>query len=166
MKKESGIRGSHPSDAAMIMVRRGKNCFLLTFERIFAIIVSANVRGDAMYNIEFYETVDGVSELWDFLDDLQRKSSTNKDARIQHKQISQYIQLLADHGTRLGENITKHLDEDIWELRPGNNRVLYFFHKENTFVLLHQFRKKTQKTPRREIEKAKSERDDWISRKG
>jgi hypothetical protein len=35
-----------------------------------------------------------------------------------------------------------------------------------TYVLLHQFRKKTQKTPRREIEKAKAERDDWISRKG
>ena len=119
-----------------------------------------------MYNIEFYETTDGVSELGDFLDDLQKRSTTNKDARVQHKQISQYIQLLADHGTRLGENITKHLDEDIWELRPGSNRVLYFYHKENTFVLLHQFRKKTQKTPRREIDKAKSERDDWISRKG
>ena len=118
-----------------------------------------------MYNIEFYETADGVSELWDFLDDLQKRSTTNKDARVQHKQISQYIQLLADHGTRLGENITKHLDEDIWELRPGSNRVLYFYHKENTFVLLHQFCKKTQKTPRREIDKAKSERDDWISRK-
>ena len=123
------------------------------------------MKGDTMYNIEFYETADGVSELWDFLDDLQKRSTTNKDARIQHKQISQYIQLLADHGTRLGENITKHLDEDIWELRPGSNRVLYFYHKENTFVLLHQFRKKTQKTPRREIDKAKSERDDWISRK-
>ena len=76
-----------------------------------------------------------------------------------------YIQLLEDHGTRLGENITKHLEEDIWELRPGNNRVLYFYHRDDTYVLLHQFRKKTQKTPRREIEKAKAERDDWIFRK-
>ena len=118
-----------------------------------------------MFNIEFYETADGVSELWNFLDDLQRKASTNKDARIQHKQITQYIQLLEDHGTRLGENITKHLEEDIWELRPGNNRVLYFYHRDDTYVLLHQFRKKTQKTPRREIEKAKAERDDWIFRK-
>ena len=59
-----------------------------------------------------------------------------------------------------------HLEEDIWELRPGNNRVLYFYHRDDTYVLLHQFRKKTQKTPRREIEKAKSERDDWIARKG
>ncbi len=63
-----------------------------------------------MFNIEFYSTADDVSELWDFLDDLQQKALTNKDARIQHKQITQYIQLLADHGTRLGENITKHLE--------------------------------------------------------
>ena len=119
-----------------------------------------------MFKIEFYETADGVSELWDFLDGLQKKSLTSKDARVQHKQIAQYIQLLADHGTRLGENITKHLEDGIWELRPGNNRVLYFFHRDNTVILLHQFRKKTQKTPRREIEKAKTERDDWIRRKG
>lgn len=116
-------------------------------------------------NIEFYSTADGNSELWDFLDDLQQCATTSKDARIQHKQIVQYIQLLEDHGTRLGENITKHLDDGIWELRPGNNRVLYFFFKDDTFVLLHQFRKKTRKTPPREIEKAKAERADWISRK-
>lgn len=103
-----------------------------------------------MFNIEFYSTADGVSELWDFLDDLQKKAVTNKDARIQHKQITQYIQLLEDHGTRLGEPVTKHLEEDIWELRPGNNRVLFFYHKDNTYVLLHQFRKKTQKAPRQE----------------
>lgn len=119
-----------------------------------------------MYNIEFYSTADGTSELWNFLDDLQQKALTNKDARIQHKQIAQYIQLLQDHGTRLGKNITKNVDEDIWELRPGNNRVFYFFHRDNTYVLLHHFRKKTQKTPRREIERAKAERDDWIARKG
>ncbi len=119
-----------------------------------------------MFQIEFYSTPEGTSELWDFLDRLQQKSTKNKDARIQHKQIIMYIQLLADYGTQLGENITKHIEDGIWELRPGNNRILYFFHRDNTYVLLHQFRKKTQKTPRREIEKAKSERDDWISRKG
>jgi phage-related protein len=118
-----------------------------------------------MFKIEFYSTADGTSELWDFLDDLQQRSIKSKDARIQHKQIAMYIQLLEDHGTQLGENITKHLEENIWELRPGNNRVLYFYHKDDTYVLLHQFRKKTQKTPRREIEKAKAERDDWIARK-
>ena len=100
-----------------------------------------------MYNIEFYEDANGHSELWDFLEELRLKAATNKDARIQLKQISLYIQFLEDNGTRLNENITKHLDDDIWELRPGNNRVLYFYFKDDTFVLLHQFRKKTQKTP-------------------
>ena len=110
-----------------------------------------------MYNIEFYEDSNGRSELWEFLESLRVKAATNKDARIQYKQISLYIQLLEDNGTRLNENITKHLDDDIWELRPGNNRVLYFYFKNDTFVLLHQFRKKTQKTPKREIERAKAE---------
>ena len=119
-----------------------------------------------MHTIKFYSNADGISDLWNFLDNLQKKALTNKNARIQHKQITQYIQLLEDHGTRLGENITKHLEEDIWELRPGNNRVLFFYHKNDTYVLLHLFRKKTQKTPRREIEKAKAERNDWIARKG
>ncbi len=98
-----------------------------------------------MYNIEFYEDSNGKSELWEFLESLRIKAATNKDARIQYKQISLYIQLLEDNGTRLNENITKHLDDDIWELRPGNNRVLYFYFKDDTFVLLHQFRKKLKK---------------------
>ena len=118
-----------------------------------------------MYNIEFYSTREGRSDLWNYLDELQKKALTNKDARIQHKQIVQYIQLLEDHGTMLGTNITKHITEDIWELRPGNNRILYFFFRDNTFVLLHLFRKKTQNTPKQEIEKAKSERNDWLRQK-
>ena len=117
-----------------------------------------------MYNVDFYRTVDGFSDVESLLNDLEQRALTNKDARIQHKQISQYIQFLADHGTRLGENITKHLDGEIWELRPGNNRVLFFYFKDNTYVLLHHFRKKTRKTPKREIDKAKSEMLDWIFR--
>ena len=98
-----------------------------------------------MYTVEFYEDANGVSELWNFLEELRVKSATSKDARIQHKQIALYIQLLQDNGTRLPENITKHLVEDIGELRPGNNRVFYFCWQENKFVLLHQFRKNRRK---------------------
>ncbi len=118
-----------------------------------------------MYTVEFYEKANGESELWDFLENLREKSATNKDARIQYKQISLYIQLLQDNGTRLPAEVTKHIIDDIWELRPGHNRVLYFYFKDKTFVLLHQFRKKTQKTPQREIDKAVSERNDYLSRK-
>ena len=117
-----------------------------------------------MFTVEFYETRDGKSELWDYLEELRIKSTNSKDARIQYNQISLYIDLLQKKGTRLPQNITKHIEDDIWELRPGNNRVLYFYHKNRRFVLLHHFRKKTQKTPRKEIDKAKAEIRDYLER--
>lgn len=118
-----------------------------------------------MYEIEFYETEDGKCPIWDFLEALRLKAPTNKDARIQHKQASLHIELLQQNGTHMNAEITKHLDDGIWELRPGNNRVFYFFYQNDTYVLLHQFRKKSQKTPKREIEKAKAERNDYLRRK-
>jgi len=118
-----------------------------------------------MFEIEFYEKTDGQSELWDFLEGLRLKSPTSKNARIQHKQISLYIQLLKDNGTNLPENVTKHLGGNLWELRPGFNRIFYFYYNKNTFVLLHHFRKKSQKTPRRELDKAKAEINDYLTRK-
>jgi len=98
------------------------------------------------YNIIFYEKENGKSEIWDFLENLRKKSATNKDARIQYKQAILYINLLQNNGTTLPDTITKHIDE-------------------NNFILLHHFRKKTQKTPRHEIAKAKAERDDYLSQK-
>ncbi len=118
-----------------------------------------------MYRIEFYEQEDGKSELWEFLEEMRIKSDFSKDARIQYKQMVLYIQLLSEKGTRMPDNITKHIEDGIWELRPGNNRVFYFFFEKDTFVLLHHFRKKSQKTPKREIDRAKSEREHYLQRK-
>lgn len=59
----------------------------------------------------------------------------------------------------------KHITEDIWELRPGHNRIFYFCCVGNNYILLHHFRKKSQKTSQLEIEKAKAERKDYLSRK-
>lgn len=119
-----------------------------------------------MFEVVFYENEKGVSELYDELIDLTKRSSNNKDARIQLKQITLYIELLKKNGLRLPNNITKHLQGDIWELRPGNNRILYFYYIGNKFVLLHMFRKDSQKTPTRQIEKAINEMNDYIDRFG
>lgn len=89
-----------------------------------------------MYEIEFYETEDGKCPIWDFLEALRLKAPTNKDARIQHKQASLYIELLQQNGTHMNAEITKHLDDGIWELRPGNNRVFYFFYQ---IILMYYF---------------------------
>jgi phage-related protein len=42
----------------------------------------------------------------------------------------------------------------------------YRYWKDNKFVLLHHFVKKTQKTPPREIEKARAELKDFLERYG
>ena len=62
-----------------------------------------------MYRIEFYENANCESELWNFLEKLRKQSKTNKDARIQYKQIIFYIELLQNNGTKLNENITNIL---------------------------------------------------------
>ena len=55
-------------------------------------------------------------------------------------------------------------DEEIWELRPLRDRILFVAWLDGSFVLLHPFVKKTQKTPRGEIEKAKRELQDLKER--
>ena len=55
-------------------------------------------------------------------------------------------------------------EDEIWELRPLRNRILFVAWVDGSFVLLHHFVKKTQKTPRREIEKAKRELKDLKER--
>lgn len=117
-----------------------------------------------MYRVLMYEDEKGRSELEKELMYLAKEAIQNKDARIQFKQITYCIELLKQKGTRLPNTITKHLVDDLWELRPGNNRIIYFYFKDNTFVLLHMFRKRTQKTPRQEILKAKTEYLDYIKR--
>ena len=117
-----------------------------------------------MYKIFFYEDRKGYSELREQIKELARRSQNSKDSRIQLRQITYVIGLLEERGTRLPESITKYIGNDIWELRPGDNRILYFYSKNDLFVLLHMFRKKTQKTPRLEIERARRERLDFQAR--
>ena len=118
-----------------------------------------------MYKIIFFEDSDGYCSLKVHLKELRKNANDgNKDARINFYKIVAYIDTLKKEGTRIGEPIVKHLYVDIWELRPLSNRILFAFYKENTFILLHSFQKKTQKTPRREILKAIRELEDYRRR--
>ena len=119
-----------------------------------------------MFEVVYYEDKPGVSSLYNQIVELAEKANTNKNARIQYNQISYLIKLLKIDGTKMISNYTKRIEGDIWELRPGDNRILYFFYQDNTYVLLHMFRKKTRKTPPSEIEQAKRERNDYILKQG
>lgn len=88
----------------------------------------------------------------------------NKDSRIKLNKLNDYIELLSQQGTRAGQPYIKYLDAEIWELRPLRDRILFVAWLDGSFVLLHHFVKKTQKTPKREIEKAKRELQDLKER--
>ena len=117
-----------------------------------------------MYEIIFYKDSAGKQPVKEHLAELSRRS--DKDSRINHNKINDYITLLKIHGLNLREPHIKHLDGEIWELRPIKNRVLFFGHNGNEFVLVHHFIKKTQKTPQSEIELAKKRMKDFIERGG
>jgi phage-related protein len=59
--------------------------------------------------------------------------------------------------------------EEIWECRiqvvSNAYRIFCFFDGRSVVVLTHGLVKKTQKTPRREIEKAESYRRDYLKRR-
>ena len=110
-----------------------------------------------MYKIIFYKDVHGNEPVNEYIESLDQQNT--KDARIRKTKIRTYIKALALQGLPLTTNLCKHLDGDIWELRPNKHRVLFAGWYNGIFVLLHCFRKEGQKTPRREIEKAKKEFD-------
>ncbi len=115
-----------------------------------------------MHNIRFYRDRNGREPVREYLQELSRKN--DKNSRINLNKIRDYVKALSTYGTLLGEPVLKHLDGDIWELRPLRNRILFAAWIDGGFVLLHHFVKKTQKTPAREIKQAKREYADILER--
>lgn len=121
-----------------------------------------NVPDKIKYNVHFYRNEQGEEPVLDYLNELVKKK--DKDSRIKLNKIRDYIKVLRIHGTRAGEPYVKHIDGDIWELRPLRDRIFFVAWVNNSFVLLHQFMKKTQKTPKREIKQAQKEYADLQKR--
>ena len=115
-----------------------------------------------MYTIFFYREKDGSRPVADYI--LELASKKDKNSRVKLNKIQDYIKALKEFGLQLKEPYIKHLDGEIWELRPLRDRILFVAWHNGSFVLLHHFMKKTQKTPAREIEKAKRELQDLIER--
>lgn len=112
-----------------------------------------------MIEVVFYEDTEGHQPVRDFLDAL--------DAKMRAKVLGR-IELLEELGVHLTMPYARHLGNGIYELRTvlGSNitRVLYFFMMGDRAVLTHGFVKKTQKTPRSELERAERLRRDWVNR--
>lgn len=69
-----------------------------------------------MHKIIFYVDRKGESPLMEYIHKLE--ASKSKDGRIKLTKIREYVKALAANGTYLSDKYAKHLDGEIWELRP------------------------------------------------
>ena len=70
-----------------------------------------------------------------------------------------YVELMEKHGADLRSPHSEAMGGGLFELRPkaaeGIGRILYCTMRGATVVILHSFVKKTQKTPKRELDIAR-----------
>ncbi|MBI4089339.1 MAG: type II toxin-antitoxin system RelE/ParE family toxin [Candidatus Levybacteria bacterium] len=98
------------------------------------------------WKIEYYESSSGNKPVEEFINSLEEK--------VQVK-IFRTLELLEEFGTRMGlPHVKKLTSTPLWELRmlgSNNIRIFYVAQKQKQFLLLHAFKKKTQKTDKKEI---------------
>src|SRR5574341_691881 len=113
------------------------------------------------WKVRFYEHEDGTCPVREFLEQLDDKTQSRfiwsmEQLRIQNVQAR--------------EPLVKHIEGKLWELRRASRgniyRFFYFFFTGRKIVFVHGFQKKSRKTPRREIETAQQQMEDYIKRKG
>lgn len=101
---------------------------------------------DEKWKIIYYETPQGKSPIFDFIQNLELKARTK---------VYNVVNLLQEFGTRVGLPHAKRLaGTELWELRilGGDSiRIFYVTIIGKAFLLLHGFKKKKQKTEQKEI---------------
>lgn len=113
----------------------------------------------ADFKLIAYEKENGEVPVEEFLDSVNPKMRAK---------IYGLMGILQEKGNMLREPYSKHLEDGIFELRckcgSDITRVLYFFYYEGKIIMTNGFVKKTQKTPKEEIQIAKDRRKDFIER--
>lgn len=111
------------------------------------------------WKIYYYKTSSGKIPVKKLIDNLPLKSQTK---------VFNTLELLAEFGPRLGSPHAKKVtNTSLWELRILGEKSLRFFYVAKvgkSFLLLHGFIKKRQKTPKKEIKTALKRLSDYESR--
>jgi phage-related protein len=111
----------------------------------------------AVLRIEFYVTPNGDVPAEEWLEQLTLGS--------QQKFAALFVRM-GDTGKIWNERKFKHLTEtaQIFEFKVEADRILCFFFVGRRLILTHGFRKSGDKTPKREIERAESYKQDFERR--
>ena len=123
------------------------------------LVISHNNGERTGFQIIIYSKESGENPFRDYLLSLPPKMKAK---------VLWAIELLEEKGTELREPYSSSMGDGLFELRIkfGSDivRCIYFFHKGQIIILTNGFTKKTDKTPKKEVEKAKRYRADWIRR--
>jgi phage-related protein len=101
------------------------------------------------WEIETYKTQSGQEVVEDFIFKMQ-PSTQGKLTRL--------LDLLENFGPELSMPHTRQMGNSLYELRVRGKqevRVFYIFAKGSTIYLLHAFQKKSQATPKKELDIAR-----------
>jgi phage-related protein len=113
------------------------------------------------WTVVFYVDEAGRSPVREFLEGLDSKTQVR---------FAWSIEQLRLRNVRAREPLARHLQGKLWELREESltniYRCLYFFASGRRIIFLHGFQKKTQKTPRQEIEIALRRLGRLVEREG
>jgi len=113
------------------------------------------------WSIVFYIEESGRNPVGEFL--------TALDVKAQARFVASMEQLRV-RNVSAREPLVRHLEDKVWELREESRgniyRLLYFFFSDRRIVFLHGFQKKTEKTPRGEIEIAMRRMKTFVRREG
>src|SRR4051812_47086714 len=116
---------------------------------------------DDTWTLEYYVEDDGTVPVREFLNQMDQKTY----ARFQWS-----LEQLQTRNVQARYPLVRHLEGKLWELREESRtniyRILYAFVTGRRIVLLHGFQKKTEKTPRREIETAQKRMEHFVEREG
>ena len=91
-----------------------------------------------LLNIYYFVDQDGRNPVKKFIDSLYGKEQAK---------VYAYITELKNQGYNLRRPMADYLGDGIYELRPKDNRVFYFFYLRDKAVLLHAIKKHVQKIP-------------------
>ncbi len=73
--------------------------------------------------------------------------------KIKQARVDRYYDLFEEYGPFLSNKYLKKIAKNVWELRPGNIR-LFLTVKGNRGYIVHGIYKKTQKTPKKDLDLA------------
>lgn len=116
-------------------------------------------------DVLFYADSRGHQEVYDWIQLMKERERSTFRKTIHMITYLKENGKLIQSGAIKRDDIKKLKDTDgMWQLRINENRILFFYYAGDSIVLTKQFKKKSQKTPAREVKVADRRKNEWIQR--